>query len=118
MITEQDLAQAIAECQGERHPNANTCIKLAAFLTIKNELFGDKEENHFDDNTKMVEVPQEYSFAGPQVEENSVAYESDTEFGQAINGKQQDKVFSVLDELMSTLKIVNARLYDAVMRRL
>ena len=117
MITEQDLAQAIAECQGERHPNANTCIKLAAFLTIRNELFGDKEENHFADDSKM-EVPQEYSFAGPQVEENSVAYESGTEFGQAINGKRQDKVFSVLDELMSTLQIVNTRLYDAVMRRL
>ena len=50
MITEQDLQEAIAECQGERHPNANTCMKLAAFYTIKNELYPD----HFRDATKMV----------------------------------------------------------------
>ena len=39
MITEQDLRQAIAECQGERNPDARTCIKLAAYLTIKEHLY-------------------------------------------------------------------------------
>ena len=34
MITEQDLLEAIAECQGQRNPNANTCIKLAAYYII------------------------------------------------------------------------------------
>ena len=44
MITERDLQEAIAECNGERNPNANTCIKLAAFLTIQKEMFGKPEE--------------------------------------------------------------------------
>ena len=44
MITEKDLQEAIAECQGERNPNANTCIKLAAFYTIRNELFGNSDK--------------------------------------------------------------------------
>ena len=35
MITEMDLQEAIAECQGKRNPNADTCIKLAAFYIIK-----------------------------------------------------------------------------------
>ena len=39
MITEKDLQDAIAECQGERKPNANTCIKLAAYFTIYDHLF-------------------------------------------------------------------------------
>ncbi len=39
MITEHDLQEAIAECQGKRNPDANTCIKLAAFYTIKEHLF-------------------------------------------------------------------------------
>ena len=113
MITEQDLEQAIAECQGERNPNANTCIKLAAFLTIKKEMFG--EQDHFAEDGKM--VPQ-YSYAAePQVEE-PIDYQSDTEFGQAIDGKNWDDVLPVIDELMSTLKVLHRRLYDAVMRRL
>ena len=44
MITEKDLQEAIAECQGQRNPNASTCIKLAAFLTIQKELFGKSEQ--------------------------------------------------------------------------
>lgn len=43
MITERDLDEAIAECQGQPHPNSNTCIKLAAFLTIKNFMFGKEQ---------------------------------------------------------------------------
>ena len=109
MITENDLEQAIAECQGERNPNANTCIKLAAFLTIRNELFGEKQE------------VAGYSFAsGPEkeVEKQKIEYESDTEFGGAIIGKDWNEVLPVIDELMSTLQIMNRKLYDAVMRRL
>ena len=40
MITLDDLEAAIAECEGERNPNANTCIKLAAYYTILNEKQG------------------------------------------------------------------------------
>lgn len=110
MITEQDLEQAIAECQGERNPNANTCIKLAAFLTIRNEMFGKKQD--------QISMP-EYSYAAesPQVEE-PMDYKSDTEFGKAISGMYWQDVLPLIDELMSTLKVINHRLYDAVMRRL
>ena len=34
MIKEEDLQEAIAECQGVRNPNANTCLKLASYYTI------------------------------------------------------------------------------------
>ena len=34
MIREEDLLEAIAECQGERNPNAQTCRNLAAYYTI------------------------------------------------------------------------------------
>lgn len=109
MITEQDLEQAIAECQGERNPNANTCIKLAAFLTIRNELFGGGED-----------VPR-YSFASApekEIEKQEIEYDSDTEFGRGIRGKDWNEVLPIIDELMSVLQGVNRRLYDAVMRRL
>ena len=108
MITQQDLAQAIAECQGDRNPNANTCIKLAAFLTIQRELFGEE---------KQAEQLASYSCA-PAPDRNIVEIDSDSEFAQAVNGMPLDEFFPVMDELMDTLQIVQPRLFNAVMAKL
>ena len=107
MITQQDLIQAIAECQGQRNPNASTCIKLAAFLTIQRELYGEEKE--------AVQLPA-YSFA-PAPDEVIIA-DGESEFLRAIDGRSQADVVQVMDELMSTLKIVQPRLYNAVMDKL
>lgn len=109
MITEHDLAQAIAECQGERNPNANTCIKLAAFYTIRNELFG-----------KPDQLPQ-YSYAAAPDEPadtHTIDYTSGTEFSRAIDGRNPDDIWPVMDELMATIQTIMPRLYDGVMRKL
>ena len=108
MITRQDLEQAIAECQGIRNPNANTCIKLAAFLTIQRELFGEEKD---------AEQFPSYSFA-PAPDRNIVEIDSDSEFARAISGMDLDEIFQVMDELMKTLQIIQPRLYDAVMMKL
>ena len=113
MITEQDLQEAIAECQGQRNPNANTAIKLAAFLTIQKELFGNSEHVG---KTDML-----YSYAAPPVEqaENYVRYDSGTEFSQVIHGMDASKAWAVMDELMDkTLRIINPRLYNGVLTEL
>lgn len=107
MITEQDLLEAIAECQGQKNPNANTCIKLAAFLTIQKELFGEP-------STKG-EFTGAYSFAGST---SDILYSSNTEFGQAILHRDVNDVLATIDELMSTLQVVNPKLYNSVMRRI
>lgn len=108
MITEQDLQEAIAECMGERHPNANTCIKLAAFYTIKANLYPDQAE------------PPMYSFAPAPADEpvEKVMYEGDTDFASAIQGRDAEEVWALMDELMSTVSVLHPRLYDSVMRRL
>ena len=103
MITEKDLDTAIAECQGKRNPNANTCIMLAAFYTIKREMFGEDKPD--------------YSFA-PAPVENVIDFDSDSEFAKAIDGKKQETVLPVLDELMSALNVIQPRLYNAVMVKL
>ena len=112
MITEHDLQEAIAECEGQRNPTANTCIKLAAFYTIKQHLFPDKEST--------------YSFApavmNTRSEDNEkpsdlVNYESDSEFAQAIYGLPNDVAWSIMDELMSTLAVINPKLYNSIMRK-
>lgn len=103
MITQQDLKEAIAECQGQRDPNANTCIKLAAFLTIQRELYGSED----------VGVPPRSFSYSPGIE-----YDSETEFAQAIKGRSYEEILPIIDELMTTLDAVYPRLYDSVMRSL
>ena len=113
MITEHDLNAAIAECQGERNPNANTCIKLAAYYTIKSEMFGQP----VNDTYKLPEPDLPYSYA-PAPVAHTIDYSGDSEFADAIRGKDPDDVWPVIDELMSTVKLIQPRLYDAVMRKL
>lgn len=109
MITEKDLQEAIAECLGQRNPNANTCIKLAAYYTIQQNLYPEADP----------EKGPSYSFAAPPVEQvETVKLDSDSEFSQVISGRDVSEILPVWDELMDTLKIVNPRLYDGVMRKL
>lgn len=105
MITEQDLQAAIAECEGQRNPNANTCIKLAAFYTIRDHLFP-QEQDHIAEIGKMV-----YSGA------SEPEYDGKSEFAQAVKGWSVADLMPVVDELMTALSVLNPRLYQSVMRR-
>ena len=105
MITKYDLEAAIAECQGKRDPDAKTCIMLAAFYTIRREMFGEEPEH------------QSYSYA-PAPVRNTIELDSESEFARAIGGKDAETVMPIMDELMSTLAIVQPRLYNAVLMKL
>lgn len=102
MIRADDLRAAIAECQGERNPNANTCMKLAAYYTILREIEG-------------AEKPS-YSYDSAPV--SKVVYSSDTEFGTALPGKNEASVWALIDELVSTVQVIQPRLYAGFMRKL
>ena len=106
MISRQDLTQAIAECQGVRNPTASTCIKLAAFLTIQRELYGEEKED--------VQFPS-YSY---EQAPNRIDFDGDSDFARAIDGRDQEEVLPIINELMGTLQILYPRLYNAVMVKL
>ena len=114
MITEKDLQEAIAECQGVRNPNASTAIKLAAFLTIQREMFGK-------------ELPATYSFAAEQPktqDDPDSGYQSvvgrfgSSDFLAEIAGKDSRQAWEIMDELMDTLQAIMPRLYNGVMRQI
>ena len=107
MITEKDLQEAIAECQGVRSPTASTAIKLAAFLTIQREMFGPSYSNA---------EPPEPIIMNSGVD--TVGDYGDSEFLQAVRGKDPATVWRAMDELMDTMKIINARVYDSVLRKI
>ena len=109
MITEHALQEAIAECQGVVNPNANTCIKLASFLTIQKEMFGDKNES---------KLP-EYSYAMPIEEvEKVIEIDSDTEFANAVNGRKAEEIWQIVDEAMSAIQVLNPQLYKSIIRKI
>ena len=104
MITEKDLQEAIAECKGQRNPNASTCIKLAAFYIIREHLYPD-------------EVRQEYSYAPPPMH-NMIEYSGNSEFAQAINGRTADEIIPIMDEAMEALQVLNPAFYASIIRKL
>ena len=105
MIRLEDLDSAIAECQGKRNPDAKTCIMLAAFLTIKRELYGEEKN------------AVQYSYA-PAPDRNTIQIDSGSEFARAIDGRDADEILPIIDELMGTIAIMYPRLYSAVMMKL
>ena len=108
MITEQALQEAIAECQGDRNPNRDTCMMLAAFYTIQDHLY---PQDHFVEDNKM----PAYSYSEPP---GQVGYDSGTEFSEVIKGKDANRVLEVMDEAMSTIQVLMPRLYDGIIRQL
>lgn len=107
MITKQELQQAISECQGQRNPTAQTCIKLAAYYTIL-------------EHTQDDEPHETYSFASAPVDvpAGNISYNGDSDFSKAVQGKPIDEVIELIEELVLTLQIANPKLYDAFMRKL
>lgn len=99
MIKEADLLDAIAECQGDRNPNANTCIKLAAYYTIL-------------ENIRKPDQEQSYSYASGE------HYNSNSEFSNAIQGLSMGEIMPVMDELMESIQVLFPKMYKATILRL
>lgn len=93
LITREDLLDAIEKCQGQKNPNANTCIKLAAYYTI------------------LDHTPEDslgYSYASEPL----------SEFMNSIKRKNRNEVMQIMDDLMEELQNVAPKLYYKTMERL
>lgn len=108
MIREEDVREAIAEMQGQKNPNASTCIKLAAYYTILDHIVDQQEPS------VKIREPMMYSGSAPDV----IEYDGDSDFAKALRGKSQKDVLPVIDELMTTLQVMHPRLYAGVMARI
>ena len=112
MIREADLQEAIAECMGQRNPNASTCIKLAAFYTIRRELFGEGKDAEQLPGYSFLPAPE------TSTADSMIRNSSDSEFARAIDGRKQEEIWPLMDEMMDTIHAIHPRLYNAVMDRL
>lgn len=108
MITEKDLRAAIAECQGARSPNASTCIKLAAFYTILNNLYPEQKEETADAGYSTMPSYDAYL---PQIRTGS-------EFMDVCSQKEITAVLEVLDEHMEAIKLLYPKEYDSIIEKI
>lgn len=99
MITEQALLEAIAECQGERNPDARTCRNLASFYTI------------LDHMTQELQQPVINQYSGDDGYTGS-------ELSRAIQEKGLANVLPALDELLDAVQVYNPKLYKSFLRKL
>lgn len=121
MITEKDVQEAIAYCEGKLDPKRDDALLLAACYTIRREMFGSGEPVE-----KIDKLPA-YSYAAPpETTETLPRYSGadtvgdygDSDFLRAVQGKDPAAMWAVMDEMMETLKMVNPRVYEGVMRKI
>jgi hypothetical protein len=97
MYNEAELLDAINELSDGRHTIQN-CEKLAAIYTVLDHL-----------GTS----PPRYSNSAGGVEQYG-----NSAFLRAVTGKDERKVFALLDELMDALQVLNPNLYQNFMLKL
>ena len=110
MIDENELRLWISRLETEES-SWNNYEKLAALYIIQNQHKRKPESTA---------APVMYSAtAAPTVAVSAdVGEYGDTDFLRAVAGKDPAKAWIVVDELMDTLRIVNERVYNSVMRKI
>lgn len=83
--------------------------KLATLYTIKNQM--SRAE------AKQQEPRQAYSLAAAPESTSTDRY-GDSEFLREIEGRDQESVFAIIDDLIDTLRVTNPRVYNGVLRKI
>lgn len=96
MLTQREVLNAIAECEKNPRDYAD-CQKLATFYTILDHMTAEPTQT---------------------VTENVIGEYGDSEFLQSVAGLNSSAIWSVLDELASTVQVLNPNLYAGVMRKI
>lgn len=106
MLMVQEVDAEIAALENRENHNASAVARLASLYTIR---------DHIADDVPKYE--RSYSQAAPP-EEDVVGEYGDSDFLQAVCGKDSATAWAVMDELMDTLKVVNEKVYNSVMRKI
>ena len=99
MFTKNELLDAIDELE-ESAPTYQNCEKLATFYMLYDHLYGDKRP--------MFET----------VRQTVIDDYGDSDFLRSVAGSDAEKVFSIMDELMESVKLLQPRLYEATLTML
>ena len=111
MLDEAEIRKEIARLEYEESSYPNYA-KLANLYVIRDKMQG--AENARDKFVGYYSGAPAPVTAGPA----TVGEYGDSEFLLAVAGKDPAKAWTVIDELMDTLALVNRKVYDSVMRKI
>ena len=83
--------------------------KLANLYTIRNQMRQSEQR-------QQEPIPPHSLASAP--EPSYTARYGDSEFMREIEGRGQEDVFHIMDDLMDTLQVANPRVYNGVMRKI
>lgn len=115
MLIKQEVDAEISELENRENHNASAVARLASLYTIRDHMDADPAQDYVPFASPFYE--RTYSQAAAPSEDILGAY-GDSEFLQAIAGKSSAAVWLIIDDLMATLKVVNGKVYDSVMRKI
>jgi len=99
----KEIEWAISELESEESSKSGY-ILLAALYTCRNELLG---------------VPaQPMAYAEAAEPPQTLRQYGDSEFLNTIVGKDPAAAWAIMDDLMESLRVVNLRVYNSVMRKI
>lgn len=108
MLERRDVEERIAEIKGKRNQTESECMKLAAYIIIRDD---------FDKSTGG-----SYGDAAPApvkpIAEAVIGDYGDTEFLQIIAGRNPDDVWPIIAEAMESLKLMEPRFYAGILRKI
>ena len=110
MVDENEVNRWIARLETEESSWKNY-ERLAVLYAIRDQQSGSRERV----------LPMAYSAAPAPVKtyaSETVGSYGDSDFLQAVSDMVPARAWEVMDELMDSLKIVNERVYNSVMRKL
>ena len=117
MLDAKEIAAAIAQLEYLDSSYSNYA-KLADLYIIRDKMEG-KEKPLAYERLYSAAPASESVRARPSVSgQSEIDTYGDSDFLRSISGKDPQKVWDIMDELMDTLKIVNQRTYDGVMRKI
>lgn len=110
MLDEAEIRKEIARLEYEESSYPNYA-KLANLYTIQARMNESSQHKILLSSYSGAVEPQNRAV-------HVVGEYGDSDFLQAIYGKDPARVWPVLDELMDTLSIVNKKVYDSVMQKI
>lgn len=106
MLDAKEIEKEISRLEYIESSYANYA-KLADLYTIQNQM------------NKMAGMTDNLYSVVPAVEtEYEIGYYDGSEFMHAISGKDAAAVWDIMSDLMETLKVVNSKVYDRIIRRI
>lgn len=99
MLSRKELLNAINDCETANESFQN-CQKLATLYIIYDHLYSQPAELQKTVKTEIIET------------------DGDSDFLKLINGRKADDIIPIIDELMETIKVLQPKLYESILRRI